>query len=47
MPFPGLAWFGDDNADAALFYGRSREIAQTLEELRKMRGERDLRPFVI
>src|SRR5262249_9413398 len=29
-PFPGLISFGDD--DAALFYGRSREIADTLEE---------------
>ena len=47
MPFPGLASFGDDDADAALFYGRSREIAETLEELRKVRAERDLRPFVI
>jgi hypothetical protein len=47
MPFPGLASFGDDDADAALFYGRSREIAHTLEELRKMRAERDLRPLVI
>ena len=46
-PFPGLASFGDDDADAALFYGRSREIAQTLEELRKVRAERDIRPFVI
>jgi formylglycine-generating enzyme required for sulfatase activity len=46
-PFPGLASFGDDDADAALFYGRSREIAHTLEELRKVRAERDLRPFVI
>jgi len=46
-PFPGLASFSDDDADAALFYGRSHEIAQTLEELRKMRTERDLRPFVI
>ena len=46
-PFPGLASFGDEDADAALFYGRSREIAQTLEELRKVRAERDLRPFVI
>ena len=33
MPFPGLASFGDDDADAALFYGRSREIADALEEL--------------
>jgi formylglycine-generating enzyme required for sulfatase activity len=47
MPFPGLASFGDDDADAALFYGRSREIAEILEELRKVRAERDLRPFVI
>jgi formylglycine-generating enzyme required for sulfatase activity len=47
MPFPGLSSFGDDDADAALFYGRSGEIAQVLEELRKMRAERDLRPFVI
>lgn len=46
-PFPGLASFGDDDADAALFHGRSREIAQALEELRKMRTERDMRPFVI
>ncbi len=46
-PFPGLASFGDDDADAALFYGRSREIALALEELRKMRAERDPRPFVI
>ena len=30
MPFPGLASFDDDDADAALFYGRSREIADTL-----------------
>jgi formylglycine-generating enzyme required for sulfatase activity len=46
-PFPGLASFGDADADAALFYGRSREIAEALEELRKVRAERDLRPFVI
>ena len=46
-PFPGLVSFGDDDTDAALFYGRSREVADTLEELRKMRAERDLRPFVI
>jgi hypothetical protein len=46
-PFPGLASFGDDDADAALFYGRSREIAEVLEELRKVRAERDLRPLVI
>jgi hypothetical protein len=47
MPFPGLAAFGDEDADAALFYGRRREIAETLEELRKVRAECDMRPFVI
>ena len=47
MPFPGLASFGDDDADAALFYGRGREIAEVLEELRRVRADRDLRPFVI
>jgi formylglycine-generating enzyme required for sulfatase activity len=46
-PFPGLASFGDDDANAALFYGRSREIAETLDELRQMRALGDLRPFVI
>ncbi len=46
-PFPGLASFGDDDADSALFYGRSREIAHTLEELRKVRAEGDRRPLVI
>jgi formylglycine-generating enzyme required for sulfatase activity len=46
-PFPGLASFSDEDADAALFYGRGREVAETLEELRKMRSEGDRRPFVI
>ena len=46
-PFPGLEFFGDEDADAALFYGRSGEIAHALEELRKMRAERDQRAFVI
>ena len=46
-PFPGLTSFGDEDADAALFFGRSREIAETLEDLRKMRAEADRRPFVI
>jgi hypothetical protein len=47
MPFLGLASFGDDDADAALFYGRSGEIAETLEELRRMRAAAERRPFVI
>jgi formylglycine-generating enzyme required for sulfatase activity len=46
-PFPGLSSFGDDDADAALFYGRSREIAHTLEDLRSMRALNDRRPLVI
>lgn len=47
MPFPGLASYGDDDADAALFYGRSREIAEMLEGLRAMRAALQRRPFVI
>jgi len=46
-PFPGLASFGDDDADAAVFYGRSREIAEALDDLRQVRAVGDLRPFVI
>jgi hypothetical protein len=49
MPFPGLSSFSDDDADAdaALFYGRSREIAHILEDLRSMRALNDRRPLVI
>lgn len=47
MPFPGLASFGDDDADAALFYGRSREVAEMLEALRQMRAAAERRPFMI
>ncbi len=46
-PFPGLASFADDDADAALFFGRSREIAETLEELRAMRAVSDRRVLMI
>jgi formylglycine-generating enzyme required for sulfatase activity len=46
-PFPGLASFGDDDADAALFYGRGREIAESLEALREMRAKNERRPLVI
>jgi formylglycine-generating enzyme required for sulfatase activity len=46
-PFPGLASFRDDDADAAVFYGRSREIAEALEALRQMRANGERRPFVI
>jgi len=47
MPFPGLTSFGDDDADAALFYGRSREIAAAMDALRQMRAASERRPFVI
>jgi formylglycine-generating enzyme required for sulfatase activity len=47
VPFPGLASFGDGDADAALFYGRSREIAEALETLRQMRANGERKPFVI
>lgn len=46
-PFPGLAAFGDDDADAALFYGRGREIAEALEALRQMRAAAERRPFIV
>lgn len=46
-PFPGLTSFGDEDADAALFFGRSREIAETLEILRKMRAMSEPNPLVI
>ncbi|MCP5084308.1 MAG: SUMF1/EgtB/PvdO family nonheme iron enzyme, partial [Alphaproteobacteria bacterium] len=46
-PFPGLSAFGDEDADAALFYGRSKEIAQTLEILRSIRAMGEPWPLVI
>ncbi|MEL7480088.1 MAG: SUMF1/EgtB/PvdO family nonheme iron enzyme [Pseudomonadota bacterium] len=46
-PFPGLTSFGDEDADAALFFGRSREIAEVLETLRKMRAASEANPLVI
>ena len=46
-PFPGLKSFDDEDADAALFFGRSREIAETLEMLRKMRAASEANPLVV
>jgi formylglycine-generating enzyme required for sulfatase activity len=46
-PFPGLASFEDEDADAAIFYGRSREVAEVLEILRQMRATGELRPLVV
>ena len=47
LPFPGLRSFGDDDADAALFYGRSREIGEALEALRQMRASNKEKSLVI
>jgi formylglycine-generating enzyme required for sulfatase activity len=47
IPFPGLSSFGDSDADAAIFYGRSRETAQALDELRKQRASGDRRPLIV
>ena len=46
-PFPGLESFRDSDADAAIFFGRSAEIAQCLEDLREMRATGDRRPYAI
>jgi TIR domain len=44
-PFPGLESFGDTDADAAVFYGRSSEIAQILDELREFRASGDRQAY--
>ncbi|MHA7901499.1 MAG: toll/interleukin-1 receptor domain-containing protein [Henriciella sp.] len=46
-PFPGLRSYGDDDADAAIFFGRSREIAEILEMLRRMRASKETHPLVL
>ena len=46
-PFPGLESFGDSDADAAVFFGRSPEIARSLEDLREIRATGDRRAYVI
>ena len=46
-PFPGLESFWDTDADAAVFFGRSAEIAQCLEDLREMRATGDRRAYAI
>lgn len=38
-PFPGLLSFGDEDAHAAVFFGRSNDIAILLEWLREMRAK--------
>lgn len=44
-PFPGLRAFGSEDADAAIFYGRERELDEMLERV-EFRQE-DLLPLVI
>ena len=44
-PYPGLESFGDTDADAAIFYGRSSEIAEVLDELREFRATGDRRAY--
>ncbi len=46
-PFLGLAAFDDADADAAIFFGRGREIAEVLETLRAHRAERRHPPLGI
>ena len=46
-PFPGLRSFDDTDSDAAVFYGRSAEIASILEELRLMRAQSLRKPLMI
>lgn len=46
-PFPGLESYGDTDADAAIFFGRSQEISQCLEDLREIRATGDRRAYVI
>jgi formylglycine-generating enzyme required for sulfatase activity len=46
-PFPGLQSFGDTDADAAVFFGRSGDIARCLEDLREMRATGDRRAYAI
>ncbi len=46
-PYPGLQSFDDDDADAAIFFGRSPEIARCLEDLREMRANGLHQPYAI
>jgi hypothetical protein len=46
-PFLGLESFGDTDADAAIFYGRTAEIVLCLETLRSMRATGDHKPLAI
>jgi len=46
-PYPGLESFDDTDADAAIFFGRTPEILRSLEDLREMRANGSLQPYII
>jgi hypothetical protein len=46
-PFPGLESFGDQDADAAIFFGRDTSIAQCLEDLREMRANGEAHAYAM
>jgi formylglycine-generating enzyme required for sulfatase activity len=46
-PYPGLTAFGDADADAAVFFGRGREVVELLEILRAQRANDDRRALLV
>jgi formylglycine-generating enzyme required for sulfatase activity len=46
-PYRGLAPFGDLDADAAVFFGRGRELVEILERLRRGRASSDSRALLV
>jgi WD40 repeat protein len=46
-PYPGLESFTDNDADAAIFFGRSTEISRCLEDLREMRAKGARQPYAM
>ncbi|MEM6371086.1 MAG: toll/interleukin-1 receptor domain-containing protein, partial [Myxococcota bacterium] len=45
-PYRGARPFGDEDSDAALFFGRGREIVECLELMRAQRARHEVRPVV-
>jgi hypothetical protein len=46
-PYPGLESFGETDADAAVFFGRTPELVTALEDLREMRANGSKQPYAI
>lgn len=46
-PYPGLESFGDDDADAAVFFGRSADIGRCLQDLREIRASGARDPYAL